>query len=103
MEIQVNDRINRIASHLLCHLTNMKKSPFKKNVSILYIYDKLLNNRYLDKKEVQAELLINDLTFKRYIKDLREYFSFMRKDEEIYYDRDTNLYWLKKKTLDLHF
>ena len=65
----------------------MKKSPFKKNVSILYIYDKLLNNRYLDKKEVQAELLINDLTFKRYIKDLREYFSFMRKDEEIYYDR----------------
>ena len=81
----------------------MKKSHFKKNVSILYIYDKLLNNRYLDKKEVQAELLINDLTFKRYIKDLREYFSFMRKDEEIYYDRDSDLYWLKKKTLDLHF
>ena len=81
----------------------MKKSPFKKNVSILYIYDKLLNNRYLDKKEVQAELLINDLTFKRYIKDLREYFSSMRKDEEIYYDRDSDLYWLKKKTLDLHF
>lgn len=81
----------------------MKKSPFKKNVSILYIYDKFLNNRYLDKKEVQAELLINDLTFKRYIKDLREYFSFMRKDEEIYYDRESNLYWLKKKTLDLHF
>ena len=81
----------------------MKKSPFKKNVSILYIYYKLLNNRYLDKKEVQAELLINDLTFKRYIKDLREYFSFMRKDEEIYYDRDSDLYWLKKKTLDLHF
>ena len=81
----------------------MKKSPFKKNVSILYIYDKLLNNRYLDKKEVQAELLINYLTFKRYIKDLREYFSFMRKDEEIYYDRDSDLYWLKKKTLDLHF
>ena len=80
----------------------MKKSPFKKNVSILYIYDKLLNNRYLDKKEVQAELLINDLTFKRYIKDLREYFSFMRKDEEIYYDRESDLYWLKKKTLDLH-
>lgn len=81
----------------------MKKSPFKKNVSILYIYDKLLNNRYLDKKEVQAELLINDLTFKRYTKDLREYFSFMRKDEEIYYDRESDLYWLKKKTLDLHF
>ena len=81
----------------------MKKSPFKKNVSILYIYDKLLNNRYLDKKEVQAELLINDLTFKRYIKDLREYFSFMRKDEEIYYDRESDIYWLKKKTLDLHF
>ena len=81
----------------------MKKSPFKKNVSILYIYDKLLNNRYLDKKEVQAELLINDLTFKRYIKDLREYFSFMRKDEEIYYDRESDLCWLKKKTLDLHF
>ena len=81
----------------------MKKSRFKKNVSILYVYDKLLNNRYLDKKEVQAELLINDLTFKRYIKDLREYFSFMRKDEEIYYDRDSDLYWLKKKTLDLHF
>ncbi len=81
----------------------MKKSPFKKNVSILYIYDKLLNNRYLDKKEVQAELLINDLTFKRYIKGLREYFSFMRKDEEIYYDRESDLYWLKKKTLDLHF
>lgn len=81
----------------------MKKSPFKKNVSILYIYDKLLNNRYLDKKEVQAELLINDLTFKRYIKDLREYFSFMRKDEEIYYDRESDLYWLKKKTLVLHF
>ena len=69
----------------------MKKSPFKKNVSILYIYDKLLNNRYLDKKEVQAELLINDLTFKRYIEELREYFSFMRKDEEIYYDRDSDL------------
>lgn len=81
----------------------MKNSPFKKNVSILYIYDKLLNNRYLDKKEVQDELLINDLTFKRYIKDLREYFSFMRKDEEINYDRDSDLYWLKKKTLDLHF
>lgn len=81
----------------------MKKSPFKKNVSVLYIYDKLLNNRYLDKKEVQAELLINDLTFRRYIKDLREYFSFTRKDEEIYYDRDSDLYWLKKKTLDLHF
>ena len=84
-------------------IKEMKNSPFKKNVSILYIYDKLLNNRYLDKKEVQDELLINDLTFKRYIKDLREYFSFMRKDEEIYYDRDSDLYWLKKKTLDLHF
>lgn len=81
----------------------MKKSPFKKNVSILYIYDKLLNNRYLDKKEVQAELLINDLTFKRYIKDLRDYFSFMRKDEEIYYDRDSDLYWLKKKDLRFTF
>lgn len=84
-------------------IREMKNSPFKKNVSILYIYDKLLNDRCLNKKEVQDELLINDLTFKRYIKDIRDYFSFMRKDEEIYYDRDTNLYWLKKKTLDLHF
>ena len=78
----------------------MKSSPFKKNVCILYIYEKLIKDRCLNKKEVQDELLINDLTFKRYMKEIRDYFSFMRREEEIYYDRDNNLYWLKKKTLD---
>ncbi|HBN00198.1 MAG TPA: hypothetical protein DD384_03040 [Firmicutes bacterium] len=81
----------------------MKNSPFKKNVSLLYIYDKLLKDRCLCKKEVQAELLINNLTFKRYIRDIRNYLSFMNRGEEIYYDKDTDLYWLKKKTLDIHF
>lgn len=78
----------------------MKNSPFSKNISILYIYDMLIKEKRLDKKEIQKELLINDLAFKRYIKEIRNYLSFMKKDKEIYYDRGEDVYYLKKKTLD---
>lgn len=78
----------------------MKNSPFSKNISILYIYEKLIKEKRLDKKEIQKELLINDLAFKRYIKEIRNYLSFMKKDKEIYYDRGEDVYYLKKKTLD---
>lgn len=60
----------------------------------------LIKEKRLDKKEIQKELLINDLAFKRYIKEIRNYLSFMKKDKEIYYDRGEDVYYLKKKTLD---
>lgn len=75
----------------------MRKNGFSKTFCLLYLYSKLEEKRVIYKRDVLDELLINDLRFKRYINDLRDFLSKTNSPYIIAYDRKNDCYILKTK------
>lgn len=75
----------------------MKRKTFSKTFCLLYIYDRLKEKRVIRKDEIMDELFINDLTFKRYIIELRDYLDKIHSPCTIIYDRKNDRYLLKRK------
>ena len=63
---------------------------------ILYMLNFLLDNGYLLQDTIMKELDINTLTFYRYIKEIKEYFTNYKKAYNLIYSRSDNCYYLKK-------
>lgn len=74
----------------------MRKTMSKSQV-ILYIYDSLKRNGSIDKREVQDRSLINDLTFMRYIKEIRDYLEKTSPTLVIEYSEREGRYYLIEK------
>lgn len=75
----------------------MKRKGFSKTFCLLYIYSKLKEKRVIYKRDILDELLINDLRFKRYINEIREYLDKTNSPYIIAYERKEDRYLLKTK------
>ncbi len=67
-----------------------------KTQATLYIFHSLLKNGYIVKNEIQETLEINDLTFKRYIQELRAFLINYNLGYEIVFIKEKNKYFLEK-------
>lgn len=69
-----------------------------KGQTFLYIYDLLNKKGYITKEEIMGKANISELTFKRYIKDIRDYLEMMRVGKTIVYSKKDLRYHLISKT-----
>lgn len=84
----------------------MSNIVFKKDINymkvgkvqaIVFIYEQLLNNKFIKKEDVQSVISISDVTFRRYIQELRAYLVNFNKDYEIKFDKKQSHYYLSFK------
>ncbi len=75
----------------------MEKKTFSKTFAILAIFNKFQTETIVKKEEIMDELLINDLTFKRYIKEIRVYLAKTNSPYRIKYNRKRDEYVLRMK------
>lgn len=66
-----------------------------KTQALLFIFYRLLKNKRITKAEVLDTVELNDLTFKRYMQELRAYFANFDLPYVIHYDRSENAYFLR--------
>ncbi len=67
-----------------------------KSQALLYIFDKLLNEKHITKEEILDELEISELTFKRYIQELRAFLCNFYQECELVYSKSNKSYFLKR-------
>jgi len=63
--------------------------------AIIYIFKLLLEQGFIRKKDIQETIEIEDVTFRRYIQDLRAYFVNFNEPYELKYDKLEDKYILK--------
>lgn len=69
---------------------------FNKSQSTLFIYKKLLEEGQVKKSDVLSILSISDLTFRRYIQEIRAYLVNFNEPYELVYSKGNDTYYLKK-------
>ena len=67
-----------------------------KTQGVLFIFNMLIEQRSISKREVMSVLEISDITFKRYMQELRAYIDNFGKDYQLIYIRSEDQYYLKK-------
>ncbi len=65
-----------------------------KTQSVLFIYTVLLEKKEMTKKEIMNYLDINELTFYRYIQELRAFLCNFNYAKELIYERNEDKYYL---------
>jgi len=68
-----------------------------KSQALLFIYETLMKNRRITKSEVQDVLDIPDLTFRRYMQEIRAYLYNFYKTEELKYSKKGGYYYLTEE------
>lgn len=68
-----------------------------KTQAVLYMYDTLLKMGSFEREFIEEQLNIGDLTFHRYVEELRAYFSNFYTGYDLIYDRANELYRVIKK------
>ena len=63
--------------------------------AIIYIFKLLLEQGFIKKKDIQETIEIEDVTFRRYIQDLRAYLVNFNEPFELKYDKSEDKYILK--------
>lgn len=69
-----------------------------KTQALLYIFETLLSKRKITKNDVLNQITISDLTFRRYIQELRAYLLNFNEPYEIVYNRKNDEYYLEDIT-----
>lgn len=64
--------------------------------AVIYIFKMLLEKEKITKSEIQNEIEINDLTFRRYIQELRAYLMNFDEPYELKYTKSEDVYILKR-------
>ena len=64
--------------------------------AILYIFEQLLKKQSITKNEIQSTISISDVTFRRYIQEIRAFLSNFNVPYEVAYSRSNNDYSIKK-------
>ena len=84
----------------------MSNIVFKKDINymkvskaqaIVFIYEQLLNNEFITKEDIQSAISISDVTFRRYIQELRAYLVNFNKESEIVFEKKCKEYLLVKR------
>ncbi len=85
----------------------MSNIVFKKDINymkvskaqaIVFIYEQLLKNKTISKEDIQNVISISDVTFRRYIQELRAYLINFNKNYEIIFEKKSEKYLLQTKT-----
>ena len=66
-----------------------------KTQSLLFIFNMLLEKGFVEKNDIISLLEISDITFKRYMQELRAYIANFNKQYELVYSRSNQKYYLK--------
>lgn len=74
----------------------IKCMKVNKTQGVLFIFNMLIEQRSISKREVMSVLEISDITFKRYMQELRAYIDNFGKDYQLVYTRSEDQYYLKK-------
>lgn len=69
----------------------------------LYIYEELLNNKFINTNEIRQKFNLEDKTFSRYINEIRSYLYNFYTGKEIVYLRSKQIYKLVSYTNDTNF
>ena len=69
----------------------------------LYIYEELLNNKFINTTEIRQKFNLEDKTFSRYINEIRSYLYNFYTGKEIVYLRSKQIYKLVTYTNDTNF
>lgn len=69
-----------------------------KTQALLYMYSLLMKKNYLTKQEVQSEIGINNLTFARYIQELRAFLCNFYIGYELVYVKKDDVYVLEENS-----
>lgn len=72
----------------------MKKMKLVKTQICLFMYDELLNKKYIVINEIKQKFDINERTLFRYINEIRCYLSNFFKGFDIVYSRHDSKYYL---------
>lgn len=67
-----------------------------KKQSLLYIFNILKDNGFIKKEVVVSELEINELSFWRYIQEIRAFLTNFNLPYELSYSREKDCYYLNK-------
>lgn len=67
-----------------------------KTQAVLFMYDVLLKDGHLNKADFLSKVDASDITFKRYVSELRCYFSNFSLPYDIHYSKRDGLYFLVK-------
>ena len=68
----------------------------RKVQALIYIFKILLEKGYIKKKDIQETISLQDVTFRRYIQELRAYLLNFNEPYEIIYNKGEDIYLLKK-------
>lgn len=68
-----------------------------KSQAIVFIYEQLLKNKTISKEDIQNVISISDVTFRRYIQELRAYLVNFNKDYEIVFEKKYDKYLLQNR------
>lgn len=68
-----------------------------KSQAIVFIYEQLLKNKTISKEDIQNVISISDVTFRRYIQELRAYLVNFNKELEIKFDKKQSRYFLRNR------
>jgi len=78
-----------------------KKMKTNKTQAVLYLYQTLQNDGHIKKTDYMAEMEVSDLTFKRYVSELRSYLMNFSHPEELVYEKKEDYYVLRP--ISFHF
>ena len=70
-----------------------------KTQALLYMYDCLISRGYITKEHICSEIKISNLTFLRYIQELRAYLCNFAPYQELVYSRNNEKFILITKKL----
>lgn len=68
----------------------------RKVQALIYIFKILLEKGYIKKKDIQETISLQDVTFRRYIQEIRAYLVNFNEPYEITYIKTEDTYYLKK-------
>ena len=85
-------------SNLICDISLLIMHVGKVQ-AILYIFEQLLKKQSITKREIQSVLSISDVTFRRYIQEIRAFLSNFNEPYEIKYIKNNDSYVMKGKCL----
>ena len=89
-----NDDVDKIGAPFF-NKERKKTMRVAKSQGVLYIFNLLLKNKYIIKENIMNDLEITELTFWRYIQEIRAFISNFNLSYELKYDRNEEKYYLE--------
>ena len=88
--------VSTIKASLLFEESRNNIVKVRKVQVIIHIFKLLLENGHISRKDIQNIVTLSDVSFRRYIQELRAYLTNFNEPYEIIYNKSDDIYILKK-------